>query len=154
MFRRKKKVQPFVDEYISRLYEDTAVLIYVDLRSGKGLQNHYAAWLESKLQDFPEPLRNKYSLLRAPPARKRAWSEGTEASSSRATEREATGPETRRTVERSNEETGRVRRVVHFEERSAREIKVSSVAPTEQHQAGGERPGDGSNANSKFCVVL
>ena len=87
MFGRGK-VQPSVDEYIQRHYEDTAVCIHADLRSKKGLQNHYVAWLEDKLQGFPEAARKKYSLAAraASPRHVSAWDEEAGPSTSRGTD--------------------------------------------------------------------
>ena len=61
---RRRKVQPLVDEYISRRYEDTAVVIYEELRSGRGPRSLYPRWLEDHLEGFPAAQREKYSLLR------------------------------------------------------------------------------------------
>ena len=61
---RRRKVQPFVHEYISRRYDDTAVVVYEALRSDRGLRNCYVTWLEGHLEGFPEEQRKKYSLLR------------------------------------------------------------------------------------------
>lgn len=66
MFKRKR-VQPSIHEYILRHYDDVAVRINADIRSGKGFQNYYAQWLEGMLHGFPEAQRNKYSLLTAKP---------------------------------------------------------------------------------------
>ena len=67
MLRRRRKVQPLVDQYISRRYDDTAVVIYEDLRSGcRALPNRYAVWLEGHLVGFPVEQRERYSLLRTP----------------------------------------------------------------------------------------
>ena len=76
MFKRKK-VHPSIDKYIERRYDDIAVCIYTDLRSGRGLQNYYAPWLERMLQGFPKPQREKYSLMTPSPPRPAlsAWPE-------------------------------------------------------------------------------
>lgn len=64
MFKRKR-VQPSIHEYILRRYDDIAVRINADIRSGRDLQNYYIQWLEGMLEGFPEAQRNKYSLLTA-----------------------------------------------------------------------------------------
>ena len=69
-------MQPFVDEYISRRYDDTAVVIYEELRSGRGLRNCYVTWLEAHLAGFPENQRNKYSLLRTSTTSSAAQTQG------------------------------------------------------------------------------
>lgn len=62
MFKRRR-VQPAVDEYIVRRYEDTAVCIYRDIQSGRGMRNYYAPWLEGMLQRLPASHSDKYSLM-------------------------------------------------------------------------------------------
>lgn len=62
MFKRKR-IQPAIDEYIVRRYEDTAVCIYRDIQSGRGMRNYYAPWLEGMLQQLPASHRDKYSLM-------------------------------------------------------------------------------------------
>ena len=62
MFKRKR-IQPAIDEYIVRRYEDTAVCIYRDIQSGRGMRNYYAPWLEGMLQRLPASHRDKYSLM-------------------------------------------------------------------------------------------
>ena len=67
MFKRKKaQVQPALDPYITRRYEDLAVCIHQDLKNGRGLYSYYAPWLETMLQRLPSAeMRQKYSLLPA-----------------------------------------------------------------------------------------
>ena len=60
---------PFVDDYISRRYDDTAVVIYEELRRCRdGPRNCYVTWLEAHLDGFPEEQRKKYSLVRTSPS--------------------------------------------------------------------------------------
>ena len=65
MFKRKKtQVQPELDPYITRRYEDLAVCIHHDLKNGRGQYSYYAPWLETMLQRLPSvEMRQKYSLL-------------------------------------------------------------------------------------------
>ena len=157
--RRKKRVQPFVDEYILRRYEDTAVLINADLRSEMGLQNHYAPWLESKLQGFPEPLRKKYSLLRTPPTAGRREEAGPGTSST--TERGVTEPGTRGKVARESEARWEDGAVALADRGSGRgEFEVSNMIRTDQQPAlaaRGNNEGAGDNSitiHSKLCIIL
>ena len=89
MFRRGK-VQPSVDQYISRRYDDTAVVIYQELRSGRALRNWYVTWLEGQLEGLPEEQRKRYSLLRTPSPSPAAWRSGGE--TGRASERDGQEP--------------------------------------------------------------
>lgn len=63
MFKRRR-IQPAIDEYIVRRYEDIAVCIYRDIQSGRGMRNYYAPWLEGMLQRLPASHRDKYSLVK------------------------------------------------------------------------------------------
>lgn len=63
MFRRRR-VQPAVDPYITRRYEDIAVCIYHDIRNGRGRYSYYAPWLERMLERIPSgEYRLKHSLM-------------------------------------------------------------------------------------------
>lgn len=126
MFRRKK-VHPLVDDYIKCRYEDIAVSINADLRSEKGLQNHYILWLESKLQGFPEAQRKKYSLLRDTPQQiASAFIE-------------EAGP--------SNTTAGKTGKRVTFQETDSNPVASSEQPPPDITWNSGE-------IHSKFCTIL
>ncbi len=73
MFRRRR-VQPTLDPYIARRYEDIAVSIYHDIKNGRGTYNYYAPWLEGMLERIPSSeYRDKHSLMRGRPLN--AWQE-------------------------------------------------------------------------------
>lgn len=54
MWRRKKrnKVVPEADQYISQRYEDTAVRIFLNMKKGKGLHSVYVPWIQAMIVQY------------------------------------------------------------------------------------------------------
>lgn len=132
MFKRKK-VQPFIDEYILRHYDDIAVRINADIRNGRGLRNYYAPWLEGMLQGFPETQRNKYSLLTPKPRPVlNAWAEKPGSHTESGGPTRSSASEESESAELNGHTTGDHSNIIPT--RNTHEITV--------------------NTNSKFCVIL
>lgn len=153
MFRRKK-VQPSVDEYILRRYDDIAVRIYADLHSERGLQNLYAPWLEGMLQGFPAAQRNKYSLMTANsrPVLS-AWAEEPGGSSTHAPETSVTDEEKdlkKKSHGLQVEKGSSTRARENVGEGKGEWGSDANRNVSLQHLSGGRV----SNTSSKLCIIL
>ena len=152
MFLRRKKVQPSVDEYILRRYDDTAVRIHADLHSERGLHNYYALWLEGMLEGFPEEQRKKYSLVRVTSGHVfSAWTEEAGTSTHTTETKEEGGLHTELYRGPNAVESLEGRR----EERSGRDGALRSHGDHEKGVEHTERTKEiGDATHSKFCAIL
>ena len=154
MFRRKKKVQPLLDEYISRRYDDIAVCIHADLLSERGLQNHYTPWLEGMLQGFPEAQRKKRSLMKSAASRPALDGEaGPSTAGNRLDHHERDELNTVRgfwPIQQTEVERGGTRDTVGIRE-GEREQDETALQPF-RHRS--DRTNEINTMNSKFCTIL
>ena len=53
---------PETSQYVSQRYEDTAVIIYVNIREGKGIYSAFVPWIQAMLVQYipSDELRQKY----------------------------------------------------------------------------------------------
>ena len=148
MFRRRK-VQPSVDEYILRRYDDTAVRIHADLHSQRSLQNYYALWLEGMLEGFPEEQRKKYSLMKVTSRPVfSAWA-GEAGTSTHTAE---TGEERGLQAELHSRPNAAEGLEGRRGERSRREGALRSHGESENSEQHTNATDD--TAHSKFCIIL
>ena len=69
MWRRKKnKIVPQADQYISQRYEDTAVRIFLNIKEGKGLYSTYVPWIQAMIVQYIPigTMRAKYWMEQVP----------------------------------------------------------------------------------------
>ena len=137
MFKRRK-VQPAVNEYVARRYEDTAVCIFQDLHGARGLRNLYVPWLEEMIFHFPPSYKEKHSLVSS--SSRVVWNAWKEEPATSAASNGRDNADTL-AVSAGARNSGTSR---HPEERVSKEIG-------ESEEAGG---GEADIQSSKFCVIL
>ena len=59
---KRKKTAPEIDKYISHRYEDTAVIIFANIREGRGVYSAFVPWIQSMLMQYipADDVRLKY----------------------------------------------------------------------------------------------
>ncbi len=59
---KKKRIVPETSRYVSQRYEDTAVIIYVNIREGKGIYSAFVPWIQAMLIQYipSDELRQKH----------------------------------------------------------------------------------------------
>ena len=141
MFKRKK-VQPTVNEYVARRYEDTAVCIFQDLHGTRGLRNLYVPWLEEMLFYFPPSYKERHSLVSS--SSRVVWNAWKEQPATSAASRGRDDADSL-AVSAGARNSGTSH---HPEER------VSEARGESEEARGRRKRGEADIQSSRFCVIL